>query len=441
MIFLPDFYASGFPEPVTIADVLFARDRRAAAQKRLKDSYGQSLVSFTLNLPGPLKRSPRTDLLFREGLELLEEAAGAPVHREFIYEKTGLEALYVFDRDPRDLKKICREIEESFPAARLFDLDVFNPSGEKLSGETPRPCLVCGRPARECARSRAHGLDTVLAAVDKLLEDWLPERLGELAAESLETEARLAPKPGLVDSLNSGAHGDMDLKLMLESAGSLRPYFTRCAKVALEAAKAGNPDYSCLMAELKALGISAEETMLKATGGVNTHRGAIYLIGLLTAGLALRAAGESGDAFCLAARLASCSENLLPGSHGEAVRSLCKSSGPRFEAVSGFPLVKQGMETLKNALQSGRDPDSAQLEALLKLMLLCNDSNLLYRGGPEGLEFTRGLAEEILALPPGQRTPALIRADEELRKKRLSPGGSADLLACAIYTCAALPLI
>ena len=114
-----------------------------------------------------------------------------------------------------------------------------------------------------------------------------PGTLGRLAAQALRAEATLTPKPGLVDMRDGGSHDDMDVTMLLASADALAVPITRCAEAAASLPLGGD-----LRAEIGAIGRAGEQRMLHATGGVNTHRGALWVLGLLAAGLA--ATGTAG---------------------------------------------------------------------------------------------------------------------------------------------------
>ena len=125
---------------------------------------------------------------------------------------------------------------------------------------------------------RAHALD--------------PCTLGRLAAWALRAEAELTPKPGLVDRRGPGAHDDMDLAMFLRSAAVLEPWFATLARAAAQAA--GTPGAALrLHRDLGRIGRRAEAEMLAATGGVNTHRGALYSLGFLVAGATYAGRGRA----------------------------------------------------------------------------------------------------------------------------------------------------
>lgn len=402
--------------------MLLARDRRASRQAALLSRYGRPVISFTMNIAGPVKDSPLIRYAFRSGLRQLEALPCAQLCREVIFEPTGPEALLVYEtQDARLLKAFCIRLESEGEAGRLFDLDVLDANGEKLSRETGRTCLVCGGPVSVCSRSRAHGLEAITARTGAILEAFAAETLGEMAENALLAEVHFTPKPGLVDEANNGAHRDMDVPLFERSAHALRPCFEEFVRLGLQGASP---------AALQQAGVRAEQAMFAATGGVNTHKGAIYSGALL-----LHAAGrllsgeEEGDLCELAAQTAA----AIPaptGTHGAAVRAQC--GGIRTEAVSGYPTAQAVLRQLR---QSG------PLDALLLSMSRLDDSTLWHRGGSEGAQLVRSRAADILAAPASEREARTRRLDAELIERNLSPGGSADLLAMAFFLEKALPLL
>ena len=407
---------------ITLEQMLLARDRRASRQAALLSRYGRPVISFTMNIAGPVKDSPLIRYAFRSGLRQLEALPCAQLCREVIFEPTGPEALLVYEtQDARLLKAFCIRLESEGEAGRLFDLDVLDANGEKLSRETGRTCLVCGGPVSICSRSRAHGLEAITARTRTILEAFAAETVVKMAENALLAEVHFTPKPGLVDEANNGAHRDMDVPLFERSAHALRPCFVEFVRLGIQGASP---------AALQQAGVRAEQAMFAATGGVNTHKGAIYSGALL-----LHAAGrllsgeEEGDLCELAAQTAA----AIPaptGTHGAAVRAQC--GGIRTEAVSGYPTAQAVLRQLR---QSG------PLDALLLSMSRLDDSTLWHRGGAEGAQLVRSRAADILAAPASEREARTRRLDAELIERNLSPGGSADLLAMAFFLEKALPLL
>lgn len=257
--------------------------------------------------------------------------------------------------------------------------------------------------------------------------------LAQCATDALLQELEVFPKPGLVSPIDSGAHTDMDYALMCRSAGALLNPLARISA----AGRAGGGFLSALVP----LGIAAERDMLAATDGVNTHRGAIFVLGMLVAALArTQALGIPrsppsvrevllqtwGDE--LEAHASGDSE-----SHGGIVRRSTGAGGARAEAASGFPAIFEiGLPAYRSAIASGLDSAAARIQTLFVLMEAAEDTNVIFRGGPEAANFVRRSAAGFLAAGGCSGDGWLARAEElhrEFIRRNLSPGGCADLLA------------
>ena len=265
-----------------------------------------------------------------------------------------------------------------------------------------------------------------------------PTQIADAAVAALLAEAELTPKPGLVDRRGQGAHTDMDLPLLRRAAEALHPWFAAF----VSASRRRREPSEELRRELAALGRDAEADMLATTGGVNTHRGAIWALGLLTAAVTLRTG--TSDARSVAATAAAiarhpddaCPPEALLG-HGARVRAAFGVHGARGQARQGFPhVVEIALPTLQAARRHGVAEETARLTALLAIMATVDDTCVLYRGGRSGLRTVqRGAARVLRAGGPGTpRGRRLLDAlDQRLTAARLSPGGCADLLAAAIF--------
>ena len=122
-------------------------------------------------------------------------------------------------------------------------------------------------------------------ATQKIIFDYFREadrqKISASATESLIKEARTTPKPGLVDTGNNGSHKDMDLEMFIKSASALTPYFKKCIEIGQNSTD--YPDE--IFPELRQEGLLAEQAMYEATGGINTHKGAIYSLGIICGAL------------------------------------------------------------------------------------------------------------------------------------------------------------
>ena len=416
---------------VSLNQILEARERRAALQRSTLSTYGGPLLCFTMNLAGPVKRSPLSDFAFLAG-ERMIQAQPFPVRQCIrLRQPTGMESIYALEADPQALKAAAMAMEESLPVGRLFDMDVIGLDGMKLPRPQPRPCLVCGGAAAPCARSRAHGLGAVRAATASLLA---ADALGEAARDALLEEARLTPKPGLIDLANNGAHKDMDLESFCRSAQALAPYFRQAVRIGLSHSASGPA-----MEALRPAGIAAEAAMLAATGGANTHKGLIYALGLLLCAMGQTLSGGGENYINHARQLANTGlpaelhrAKTAPSTHGERIYASRGVLGARGEAAAGFPHAVQALEALRR-YRRGASETQARLLALVTSMAQLTDTNLLHRGGEAGLHLVQREARRILELPLNRLEEALQALDRLCIERNLSPGGSADMLALALF--------
>ena len=267
-------------------------------------------------------------------------------------------------------------------------------------------------------------------------------QIAAAAVDALHTEARLTPKPGLVDRRNNRSHPDMSLALLAVSAESLRAPVSQC----VEAARA-MPLGLELRACIGTIGRAGEQRMLAATGNVNTHRGALWALGLLAAGAAVTESVSAAVHF--AAILARIPDLGVPPSldqalsHGRRARLRYGAAGAAGEAQAGFPhVVDCGLPTLRAARARGESDEDAALNALMAIMESLDDTCLLHRGGPSALRLVQRGAAEVLRRGGSATTvgrDSLERLCHEAGRRNLSSGGSADLLAATLFI-DALPL-
>ncbi len=262
--------------------------------------------------------------------------------------------------------------------------------------------------------------------------------IGRLAVRSLHTELLLSPKPGLVSPLDSGSHSDMDAGTFMRSMFALRSYFMDIADAGASGAE---------FEALRRLGIAAEERMLRATGGVNTHRGAIFSLGLLAAAAAWliqrgrcprnENIGRTVSRLWSAGIVAASPPPQQIDSHGLAARRNYGVGGARQEAVLGFPTIwSVGLPALREVLGRTGNKRMALIQTLFSLMASLDDTNVLHRGGRSGLSLVRTSAQKFLRAGGVYRrnweTHAL-KIHCEVTRQGLSPGGSADLLAASWF--------
>lgn len=441
---------------VTLTDMLEAREDRVRRQNAFRTRYHGPVVSFSLNIPGPVKDSPLIRRAFRAGQEQLEAglcAAKLPVlGREEHLSFTGCEALYAAGGTAREIKKICVSIEDCPPLGRLLDLDVLDGGGRKLDrdevGGGSRDCIVCGASGRGCASRRVHSAEELQRAARRIIEDHFTaadrEKVSALASKALLDEVCVTPKPGLVDRANSGSHRDMDIFTFTASIAALAPYWGTCFQIGMETAALAPED---TFSALRQAGRQAERTMFAAAGGVNTHKGAVFTLGTIC-GAAGRLWNAQSPCRTPETILSECGrmteaavradfaalEHREARTAGERLYLETGMAGIRGEAARGFPSIAEtALPALREARAAHIGRNGAGAAALLRLIARGEDTNMISRGGRGG---AAEAAEECRRLVESARFPPLEDIDALNRRfveNELSPGGCADLLAAAFF--------
>ena len=417
-----------------------------------------SLISFTLNIAGAVKSCSLFSWAFDRGVEMISKslaAAGIETRKAEITEGTaGCEYTAIAFAEPERVKLITAETEELHPLGRIFDIDVIKPDGTKVSrtdlGASGRTCILCGKPAFICGRSRAHSTEEVLEKQIEIVAsaqaDETARRISGQAVNSLLAEVHVGPKPGLVDRFNSGAHRDMDESTFIRSAESLRGYFTDCAYVGIYLGLTGDES---ITDSLVSLGKDAEKTMLTATGGVNTHKGAIFSMGIFACAAGMSDVAEvSRGAESGSTPGSSFRENVLrigrkfadltvsDDTAGSRIREEHGIGGIRGEAAAGYPTVfDTGLPTFKSGLAAG-DAEAAALKALTAIIAEAEDTNVIARGGTEAAKWLKSEAAGVLkkyGTSGFDIREALADLDRKCIEKNISPGGSADLLGLCLF--------
>lgn len=434
-------------QEVTLQQILDARESRVALQKSLLNKYKAPLVCFTMNIAGPIKTSPLIERAFYDGVKVLQSKLPQKsiLHKEIDVSVTGCQAMFCVSVDAQKLKTICTEIEDSCSVGRLFDMDVLDTSGKKLNRQNLRGCIVCGRSGRECAAGRLHSVQEIQEVTQKIITDHFfykdCERFSNLATQSLLDEVYTTPKPGLVDRRNNGSHKDMDVNAFVKSARSLTPYFSQCVKIGYETS---NQPPAYTFQKLREAGVAAEATMYKATGGVNTHKGAVYSFGIIL--------GALGRLYKCELEFAGCDKvlSLCSDMCKEAVKSDFlsidnttaggrlylehKLTGIRGEAASGFRSVKNiGLPVYQRLIDSGFTSNDAGAVTLLHLISAVQDTNLYHRGGSQGAEYAAASAKRLLSENPTPSKEQTEKLDDDFISRNLSPGGCADILAVTYF--------
>lgn len=270
----------------------------------------------------------------------------------------------------------------------------------------------------------------------------LPYIIARLATQALQAELDTTPKPGLVDKDNNGAHRDMDYALMQRSIDTLHPYFVKLALL-------GFADTLPTHTAIRDIGIEAERAMLAATNGVNTHKGALFSMGLAV----VAAAHEER-------KIAANEEQILKERNGGedvlvSLQTTIKALAASFPDTSGThgskaKLLSKGTTAIKGALDNAREGyemlfaewlpfyierrkerDAHTLhKTLLRIMCDLDDTNVIYR---TDLATAEEVKQEARALLDSFSKAALKDMDRRYTARNISPGGAADMLSLTIF--------
>lgn len=270
----------------------------------------------------------------------------------------------------------------------------------------------------------------------------LPYIIAHLATQALQAELDTTPKPGLVDKDNNGAHRDMDYALMQRSIDTLHPYFVKLALL-------GCADALPTHTSIRDIGIEAEKAMLSATNGVNTHKGALFSMGLAV----VAAAHEER-------KIAANEEQILKERNGGedvlvSLQTTIKALAASFPDTNGThgskaKLLSKGTTAIKGALDNAREGyemlfaewlpfyierrkehDAYTLhKTLLRIMCDLDDTNVIYR---TDLATAEEVKQEARALLNSFEEAVLKDMDRHYTTRNISPGGAADMLSLTVF--------
>lgn len=435
---------------VQVTDMMAAREARAFRQQELIRKYEKNLICFTLNIAGPVKNSDLIQQTFEEGAECIFNQLRVRGIAVLFYEKThkatGNEAFIVVDCDIIKIKCIMSEIEDTHPLGRLFDIDVLACDGTKMErgevGLGERRCLICGGPVHRCSSRRVHPLEELQKKTVQMMEEYFlnhfVDKIAGFAMKALLYEVSVSPKPGLVDRFNNGSHHDMDFYSFVDSAAALIPHFKSMVRTGIETAM--EPPEKTFR-KLQYEGVNAECAMFDATQNVNTHKGAIFSMGIICGAIG-RIKGNKGkltaeqilrECGALSKPYAEFAFNHIEQQRPTAGCQLYKKygiKGVRGEAADGFPAVLHaGLPILKKALAEGCTKDEAGSITLLYLLSEAVDTNIIARSDYSTYIDVKKQLNEILNQEKYPAAAIIRDLDHQFISKNLSPGGAADLLA------------
>ena len=447
---------------VSLEEILNARENRVKIQQKMLQKAPTCLLSFTLNIPGPVKVFPYTKWAYEVGSSIISKGVsllnGDVLEQFEAKNETGWEGFFALNLPPEEIKTYLLEQEEHHPLGRLFDFDVLRTDGSKLSrqelGFPERTCLLCGNPAFLCGRSRTHSAQELLAKEIELMENFFISRLsnhiGLLMQKALFYEVNTSLKPGLVDRLHNGSHKDMGLSTFINSAYSLSDYFCQCVKEGLSC-DCSKKDLPLLFQKLRSIGKQAEKTMLFATQGINTHKGIIFSGGILCGAIGYYISTNSRDISSknFLSSLSEICRYMLPAllndyltltqntakTNGEKLYLEYKITGIRGEAKEGFPhLFNTGFPLFQAVLKEDFTLWQAGLITLLHYIAYTEDTNLIIRSDYQlACKIQKDLQKFLNHATYEEQLSILPKLDDFFVSQNISPGGSADMLALTYF--------
>jgi len=436
-------------QSVSLQEMLMAKEARVMQQTKILHQYHTSIICFTLNIMGPMKSCRLYEQCYQVGKQLITKRlqyAGLTFGQRWeTAGKTGSECIWSVCAPAEQIKQLMIEIEINEEIGRVFDIDVLNADGTKVSrtqlGYQPRKCFICDALAAACARSRNHGLEQLVEKTRNIIETYLTGRYAdEVAGKALQAllyEVSATPKAGLVDRWNNGSHHDMNYITFLDSSSILVPYFRKAVLAGTKAAGTMNN----LFEQLRLLGKQAEIDMYRITNGINTHKGAIFSLGILCGAAGFLWKEQGGHTLLELCRVASdiATDSLKdfeqephPLSNGEIIFKKYGISGARAEAVSGFRSARElALPILQNCLAESCSVNDSSVFALLVLISQVYDTNIIKRAGLQTQTGIHCQITQFLEQQPDINAVLdyMTELDREFQRQHISAGGCADLLA------------
>lgn len=431
--------------------ILEARENRASIRFQFAEK-GWASLSLTLNIPGYPKSNSATSSFFAKIKEQLISYFQSvyPIFKTeseiHIIDEAGAFFIIGFEADENlaaIIKKMGEIFENLVPIGRIIDIDICNHKGEFISSHKLKKCFLCEHSAIECMHNKNHKTEDLRSYIFKEIQSYnsskkyqLTHQLSLFASIGILKEISLSSKPGLVSPNDNGIHKDMDYHTFLESTAAIAPYFYLLVEKGFEF----SGDLSNALDSIRETGLLMEKDMFEATQSVNTQKGVIFLMGISLFAAAYQI--RKGLAFQINSfqqTIKEISKDLLKELKGEAKTHgmICAQKygveiggGARYEAFSGIQTaLNYGYSVFQ---RKGEIDEQATRAALLSIMARNNDTNVLFRSNPDTLNMLKEKAENSLS------TDGII--DEKYRalqsfckSEKVSPGGSADLLAISIY--------
>ncbi len=405
--------------------ILEAREQRYQRIQNHLDTAESVPVILKSITPGKHKQIPMSRIHVKLIHHLIMKVF-KPLSASYEQSLDGDYYMYTYKTSPQKIKKRMVFIEKHHPLGRFIDIDVYTKTkavSRTDLGLSPRKCILCDKPAHVCARSKNHSQKALLEHMHQKTKETVIKAIKKEALKALRRELYLHPKFGLVSRKSSGIH-TMDYTHFLASIEALDPYFQQYLEVDIDQPES--------LKQLRSIGINAEKAMLEATGGHNTHKGIIFIFGLILPYYLKHILHQNSFTVMLedikkaAQQLTKHDfENLnnkTELSHGEKVYLTYGIKGIRGEVSEGFPSI---MGWYKKYPYN-------DYQKLCAIMSRLDDTTIIKR---KNLGTLKTIKQEMQALLE-ERTwiqNYYETLSEQYLKNNISPGGAADLLAVTFF--------
>lgn len=435
---------------------LLDREKRVRLQENLlQENKKYTLVTVRVNYPGLEKSNFITDEIQRIiSDEISEICEDIIIFKKEYKSLEGCITHFLVDLDLLKTKDLMINIEENHILGRCVDIDVYKINENKIVtisrkdlSKKNRKCFLCELDANICSRNQSHSINEIKLYFEKKYKEYIAylrekdniaAKLSNIALKSIIAEVSTYPSFGLVSPVSSGAHNDMDYYTFLESGFAIEPYLKEMAKCGYS-----YNDTDDIFRKIRKVGQKAEEEMFKATKEINTHKGMIFLMGIVIASISkniyIREPFENTQKI-----IKNMVKNILDDfknldrkeklSHGEKLYIKYGFTGIRGQVKDGLDFIFNRILTEYKKLNlKGNDLYS---HTLLILMSIVEDSTIVYRHDIEMLKKVQKDCKNVLesgGMSKDKGKKLALELEKEYIEKYISPGGSADLLAIVIF--------
>lgn len=436
----------------------FLKDREVRVKNQemlLKNYKGKILITIRINYPGIEKSNYITDnivdIIYNEIYTYYKNYI---VYNNRYKNKEGLIYNIVMDMDIITVKKLMIQIEEKHILGRCVDIDVYEYKDQGIIGisrldlnKNPRKCFICELDAKICSRAKTHSIDNIKkffeVAYKKYQEksnhiDSLSYDLSQISLKAMISEVSTFPSFGLVSPINNGSHRDMNYYTFLDSSIAIVPYLKEIAKISYTYVES-----KYLFESIRKIGVKCEEKMFKATNGVNTHKGMIFLMGICISAT-MKAIYQNKDFYYIQYIIQEmCSDILLDFSnlkdkkyltHGEKLYLRYGFTGIRGQVKDGLSIIFHNI--IDKFENTNLNENDLYTQILIELISVVEDSTIVHRNDINTLRKVQEDAIELLnigGVKTLQGKNKIKQLECEYINNNISPGGSADLLAVSIF--------